>query len=83
MVKIESGVLNCRDSTEVSCRLQVMIKHLREQLAKAQVEAEQVPVLKIRETGLRSQIENLQDQLRVARENLTPVSVPEVAVLIG
>lgn len=53
---------------------QVMLSHLRTQLAQAQVCSEQVSVLKIRETALETQVKQLTEEVREAKRNHTPVS---------
>ncbi|XP_064607798.1 centrosomal protein of 162 kDa-like isoform X2 [Liolophura sinensis] len=51
---------------------EVMVSHLRTQLAQAQVCSEQVSVLKIRETALETQVKQLTEEVREAKQNHTP-----------
>ncbi|KAL5010793.1 hypothetical protein ScPMuIL_013098 [Solemya velum] len=51
---------------------EVMVRHLKQQLTRAQVEGEELSILKIRETALQTQISKLQDDLKDAKRNHTP-----------
>ncbi|XP_056015434.1 centrosomal protein of 162 kDa-like isoform X3 [Ostrea edulis] len=51
---------------------EVMIQHLREQLTAAQVELEQLSVMKIKEASHQTRIEKLQEELRDAKKYHSP-----------
>ncbi|ESO93358.1 hypothetical protein LOTGIDRAFT_119479, partial [Lottia gigantea] len=51
---------------------QVLIRHLKEQISRNEVEAEQISVLKIREASLLTQVEKLKDELAEAKRHYTP-----------
>ncbi|XP_013389121.1 centrosomal protein of 162 kDa [Lingula anatina] len=51
---------------------QVMLKHLKEQLAQADIDREQLSAARIRETALESQVKQLQDDLREAKKHHSP-----------
>ncbi|XP_048239455.1 centrosomal protein of 162 kDa-like isoform X2 [Haliotis rufescens] len=51
---------------------EVMIQHLQQQLAKSEVDAEQISILKIREAAKQNQIEKLQDLLQEAKKSHSP-----------
>ena len=52
-----------------------MIKHLKEQLSKSQIDAEQLSILKIQQASLENQIDKLKQELKEARKFHTPVSI--------
>ena len=56
-----------------------MIEHVKGQLSKAQVELEQVSVLKIQNESKQCHIEKLQEELKNAKKFHTPVSVMFIA----
>ena len=52
-----------------------MVRHLREQLASAEVERERHASLRVRELVLETQIGELKDELHEAKTYHTPVSI--------
>ena len=54
---------------------QIMVRHLREQLALAEVEREKHASLRVRELALETHINRLQDELHEAKTYHTPVSI--------
>jgi protein QN1 len=55
--------------------LEVMVVHLKDQLHKAEMVAEHVSVLKIREVTLETQVKQLLEDLRDAKKSHTPVRI--------
>ncbi|XP_060069666.1 centrosomal protein of 162 kDa-like [Ylistrum balloti] len=51
---------------------EVLVRHLKEKLVKAELDSEQVSILKIREAGLKTQVEKLQECLKEAKLCQTP-----------
>ncbi|XP_033740453.1 centrosomal protein of 162 kDa-like isoform X2 [Pecten maximus] len=51
---------------------QVLVHHLKEKLVKAELDSEQVSILKIREAGLKTKVEKLQECLKEAKMCQTP-----------
>ena len=51
-----------------------MISHLKQQLADSRVDGEQLATLRIRETTLETEVQQLLDDLADAKKNYTPVS---------
>lgn len=51
-----------------------MIKHLKEQLNKCQLDSEQLSILKIQNASLENQIDKLKDELANAKKFHSPVS---------
>ena len=53
---------------------EVMVRHLRHQIAEAEVDQEKLSTLKIREATLETQIKELMDELQEAKKTHAPVS---------
>lgn len=53
---------------------EVMIRHLRHQLAEAEVDQEKLSTLKIREATMETQVKELLDELQEAKKSHAPVS---------
>lgn len=51
---------------------QILINHLKEQLASAQVDSEKLSALKIREVVLENQVQQLEDELKEAKASYSP-----------
>ncbi|XP_069138215.1 centrosomal protein of 162 kDa-like isoform X2 [Argopecten irradians] len=51
---------------------EVLVRHLKEKLVKAELDSEQVSILKIREAGLKTKVEKLQECLKEAKLCQTP-----------
>ncbi|KAL3882411.1 hypothetical protein ACJMK2_028754 [Sinanodonta woodiana] len=64
LAETEASVRMSREAYEE----QVMIRHLKEQLAKAEVELEQVAVLRIRQATLEMQLMKCEEELREAKK---------------
>ncbi len=54
--------------------MEVMIRHLRQQLNDSEVDKEKLATLKIKEASLETQVKDLLDDLHDAKKSHTPVS---------
>ena len=56
---------------------EVMIRHLRHQVAEAEVDQEKFSTLKIRETTLETRVKELIEELQEAKKSQAPVGSPQ------